>query len=74
MRIFSRHIRRRGTDVFILQFDTTGVRKWATYYGVDIENDGSYAWSDGKNLFVAGDARDQRYPLMNPGGGVYYLD
>jgi len=59
-------------DVFILQFDTTGVQKWGTYYGADDENDGSYAWSDGKNLFVAGDAGKSGYPTLNPGGGAYY--
>jgi len=61
-------------DVFILQFSTTGVRKWATYYGTDGENDASFAWSDGSNLFVAGDAESNGYPTKNPGGGAYYLN
>lgn len=59
---------------FILQFDTVGVRKWATYYGTDVENDGSYTWSDGKNLFIAGDAEFHGYPMKNPGGGAYFDD
>ncbi len=63
-----------NADVFILQFDTAGVRKWATYYGTDIENDGSYVCSDGQNLFIAGDAEANRYPLVDPGGGAYYFD
>jgi len=60
-------------DVFILQFDTSGIRKWATYYGSDDENDGSYVSSDGTNIFVSGDSRfDGNYPLLNPGAGAYY--
>jgi gliding motility-associated-like protein len=49
------------------------VRKWATYYGADDEDDGSYACSDGYNVFIAGDAEtDADYPAVNPGGGAYY--
>jgi len=61
-------------NVFILQFNTAGVRKWATYYGSDWENDGSYISSDGTNLLVAGDAAYAGYPTVNPGGGAYYFD
>lgn len=63
-----------GNGTFMLQFDTVGVRKWATYYGADQENDGSYAWSDGKYLFIAGDAEIHGYPMKNPGGGAYFDD
>ncbi|MGP8214918.1 MAG: gliding motility-associated C-terminal domain-containing protein [Bacteroidia bacterium] len=59
-------------DVFILQFTPAGILKWATYYGVDAENDGSFAWSDRKNLFIAGDAEYNGYPTLNPSGGSYY--
>jgi len=62
------------TDLFILQFNISGVRKWATYYGVDGESDGMYISSDGTNLFVAGDALNKGYLLINPGGGAYYQD
>jgi len=65
----------QSQDVFILQFNTSGMRKWATYYGIGQENDGSCAWSDGTNLFVAGDAYDgnlsSKFPVVNPGGGAY---
>lgn len=61
-------------DPFILQFSTTGVLKWATYYGVDEEDDGSFVYSDGTNLFIGGDADYPGYPLVNPGGGAYYSD
>jgi len=63
------------SDVFILQFSPSGVRKWATFYGEDAENDGSHIASDGTNLFVAGDASanpSTHYPTLNPGGGAYY--
>jgi gliding motility-associated-like protein len=42
-------------EVFILQFNTSGARQWATYYGADIDNDGSYICSDGTNVFMAAD-------------------
>src|SRR6185312_9259054 len=62
-------------DAFILNFDTAGIRKWATYYGDDMEDDGSFIWSDGTNLFVAGDAEfGSYYPTVNPGGGAFYQD
>ena len=61
-------------NAYILQFDLQGVRKWATYYGHDVENDGSFIASDGTNLFVSGDAYapTAKYPLLDPGGGAYY--
>ena len=60
-------------NVFILQFSTTGVRKWATFYGNDTENEGSYVSSDGTYLFVAGDAYvNSPYPTVDPGGGAWY--
>jgi len=66
-------------DVFILQFDTSGIRKWATYCGTDIITPGSNEaftsiWSDKTNLFVLGSARYAGYPLVNPGDGAYYLN
>ncbi len=63
-----------SAETFILQFNTSGVRKWATYYGNDFENDGSYISSDGTNLFVAADAElGSTYKTLNPpGGSAYY--
>src|SRR6185312_5130090 len=62
-------------DVFISQFNMSGVSQWATYYGDDMEDDGSFIWSDGTNLFVAGDAEfGSYYPTVNPGGGAFYQD
>jgi len=63
-----------SNDVFILQFSTACERKWATYYGTDQEDDGSFVWSDRKNLYIAGDADNEGYPMVNPGGGAYQWD
>jgi len=60
------------TDAFILQFTMAGVLNWATYYGNDTENDGTYISSDGKNLFLAGDIYNGNDPLADPGGPSYY--
>jgi len=62
------------TDQYILQFTTTGVRKWATYLGYDYEDEGSGISSDGKNVFVCGTVEDTVYPLVNPGGSAYFYD
>lgn len=60
-------------DVYILQFNTPGIRQWATYYGKDVENDGSYVSSDGTYLFVSGDAQNGgAYPFVDPGAGAWY--
>jgi len=59
-------------NIFILQLNTSAVLEWATYYGEDIENDGSYISSDGTNLFLAGDlSPGASYPIMDPGNGAY---
>ena len=69
-------------DAFLSQFNSNGLLKWSTFYGVDNETDGCFASSDGNNLFIAGDACamntsagydiNPAYPLKNPGGGAYY--
>ncbi len=63
-----------GYDPYILQFTHTGVLEWATPYGIDIEDDESIVCSDGRNVFISGDADDNKYPAVNPGGGAYYMD
>jgi len=61
-------------DIFISQFDTSGVPKWATFYGTDLEQDGNAIACDKTNLFVDGDGEFLEYPTVNPGGGAYYRD
>jgi hypothetical protein len=58
-------------DAFILQFNTSGVRKWATYYGGDGSDFGYSISSDGANVWVTGIA-GQNLPVINPGSGVYF--
>jgi len=59
-------------NLFILQFSTSGSVQWATYYGNDTENDGSYITSDGTSVFVTGDAQGgSKYPLQSYPGAYY---
>ncbi len=61
-----------GTDVFVLQFNSSGVRKWATYYGEDNEDDGSFISSDGTGVFVSGDASSgSTYPIDSLAGAYF---
>ncbi|HXP52430.1 MAG TPA: hypothetical protein VN922_20925, partial [Bacteroidia bacterium] len=55
-----------------LQFTTTGVRKWATYYGGSRECYGTSIFSDGKDVWVTGYAFAVDFPTFNPGGGAFY--
>ncbi len=59
-------------EVFILQFNTSGVRQWATFYGIDLEDDWSIISSDGVNVFITGDAAEMNtYPIRNITGAYF---
>jgi hypothetical protein len=65
--------RNYGNDAFILKFNSSGIRQWATYYGGGRDD---YAYSVATdlqdNIYVVGQTYADDFPVYNPGGSVYY--
>ncbi|MBI2268943.1 MAG: SBBP repeat-containing protein [Bacteroidetes bacterium] len=58
-----------GGSMFILKFDNTGNRLWATYYGSGVAN--SITTDSNGNIFVTGNTSSANFPVCNTCAGYF---
>ena len=60
-------------DAFILKFNSSGVRLWATYYGGSMRDESYYVTADPDgNVYMVGLCRSNDFPVYDPGDGAYF--
>lgn len=61
-----------GTDVFVLRFDSQGVRQWATFYGGNSNDFAGAVTTDSLDrVYVVGSGGSTDLFLVNPGGAYF---
>ena len=56
-------------DMFILKFNNSGVREWATYYGGSSNDQGTTVFSDKKgSIYITGFSQSDNFPLKQLAG------